>query len=87
MECGHCLVTAEEQGQLLLLCSCVTLAGFAGAVMRLGGVSEPFVRPEKTTVGFGLSMLAVGAFLAMLCSASCSPLQGSCWVPACTRAF
>lgn len=45
------------------------------------GVSEPFVRPEKIMVGFGLSMLAVGALLAMLCSVFPPPtglLLGPC---------
>lgn len=53
---GHCLVAAEEQDQSLPLCSPV--AGSAG-------VSEPFVGPEETVVGFGLRVLAVGALLAL----------------------
>lgn len=53
---GHCLVAAEEQDQSLPLCAPV--AGSAG-------VSEPFVGPEETMLGFGLRVLAVGALLAL----------------------
>lgn len=49
---GHCLVAAEGQDQSLPLCTPVP-----GAT----GVSEPFVGPQETMVGFGLSVLAVGA--------------------------
>lgn len=49
---GHCLVAAEGQDQSLSLCT---------PVPGVTGVSEPFVGPQETMVGFGLSVLAVGA--------------------------
>lgn len=38
---GRCLVAAEEWDQPLPLCTCVTLAGFAGAVLALWGSLSP----------------------------------------------
>lgn len=79
---GDCQGAASAPSPLHSCDSCWVCRSCAGSL----GVSEPFIGPEKTTVGFGLSVLAVGALLAIfspsavLCSMFPHPglLLGAC---------